>query len=376
MSLKLFRLFIKTLTFILIIILLYNYYYYSYETNYVSIIKRKLTQLQILLNNKELNNNIPNYMTKEEVTINKTNKINACIFFLLNYDDLFDLIKTITQFEQNFNHKYNYPYVLVTDGEPFDDNFKQIIQKYTKSIIEFGLISKNEWSIPDFIDENKLKLSIEKLKFSVSYRHLCRYYSGFFWRHELTLKYDYYIRLDPHVSFPCEIKQDPFLTLIKNKYTYGFILAAPEDIRMIPTLWYNIRNYFNNSIKSDSLAINYISNDNGLTLSKSLCNFYNNFEIASFSLFRNDEYLKFFNYLDKSGGFYYERWGDAPVHTYYAILKLKFNQIYRFDLGYGHRLFNNKPKDNSKCDKDFNFNKKDKCVENWDKLVNLSYVFK
>ena len=53
MSLKLFRVFIQTLTFVLIIILLYNYYYYySYETNYVSIIKRKLTQLQILLNNK------------------------------------------------------------------------------------------------------------------------------------------------------------------------------------------------------------------------------------------------------------------------------------------------------------------------------------
>ena len=40
-----------------------------------------------------------------------------------------------------------------------------------------------------------------------------------------------------------------------------------------------------------------------------------NFEIGSFELFRNDLYQQYFEHLDKAGGFFYERWGDAPVRS-------------------------------------------------------------
>ena len=63
----------------------------------------------------------------------------------------------------------------------------------------------------------------------------------------------------------------------------------------------------------------------------------NNFEVASFALFRSPLYASYFEALDRSGGFYYERWGDAPVHTYFALLTLEQRQIYRFrDIGYVH----------------------------------------
>jgi hypothetical protein len=35
------------------------------------------------------------------------------------------------------------------------------------------------------------------------------------------------------------------------------------------------------------------------------------FEIGSLQFLRSQAYLDYFNYLDKAGGFSYERWGDA-----------------------------------------------------------------
>lgn len=42
---------------------------------------------------------------------------------------------------------------------------------------------------------------------------------------------------------------------------------------------------------------------------------------------RSDAYMEFFNYLDEKGGFYYERWGDAPVHSIGAALFLQKDQV-------------------------------------------------
>lgn len=39
----------------------------------------------------------------------------------------------------------------------------------------------------------------------------------------------------------------------------------------------------------------------------------------------------FFNHLESEGGFYYERWGDAPVHSIAANLFLNKDEIHFFD---------------------------------------------
>ena len=49
----------------------------------------------------------------------------------------------------------------------------------------------------------------------------------------------------------------------------------------------------------------FITDDDGKTYNT--CHFWTNFEIAALDLWRSNEYLQFFNYLDQSGGFFYER---------------------------------------------------------------------
>jgi len=55
-----------------------------------------------------------------------------------------------------------------------------------------------------------------------------------------------------------------------------------------------------------------------------------NFEIGSLAFFRSEAYTKYFQHLDRSGGFSYERWGDAPVHSIAAALFLKPEEIHWF----------------------------------------------
>jgi alpha 1,2-mannosyltransferase len=251
-------------------------------------------------------------------------KPNACIIVLLRNSDLLTFIKTITNVEKNFNNRYNYPYILFNDGD-FDDNFRRTIKKYTKSSIEFVKLSKESWGVPDWIDQNKLNVSLSKFGFTVGYRHMCRFYSGLFYKHKATLKYDIYMRLDSTSDIPCQTDVDPFRVFQNNpNLMYGFTVAAKEAFWTLPTLWETIKDWLkkddniNKIPKSESL-LGYISNDNGTSLNRQ-CIFYNNFEVGRFSMFRSEQYNSYFDHLDKAGGFYYERWGICLIITLFIYL--------------------------------------------------------
>jgi len=38
-------------------------------------------------------------------------------------------------------------------------------------------------------------------------------------------------------------------------------------------------------------------------------------------------YEEYFKALDQSGGFFYERWGDAPVHSLGAVMLLNSTEV-------------------------------------------------
>ena len=78
-----------------------------------------------------------------------------------------------------------------------------------------------------------------------------------------------------------------------------------------------------------------------------LCHFWSNFEIGNLNLWRSPAYRDYFETLDRSGGFFYERWGDAPVHSIAASVFLPKSYIHYFsDIGYHHPPYDNCPLDN------------------------------
>ena len=89
---------------------------------------------------------------------------------------------------------------------------------------------------------------------------------------------------------------------------------------------------------------NGCSEDNGTSYNR--CHFWSNFEIAKLDFWREGAYKDYFEHLDKSGGFFYERWGDAPVHSIGAALFADRDQIHFFhDMGYWHVPFTHCPVD-------------------------------
>ncbi|KAG6915756.1 hypothetical protein DXG01_010023 [Tephrocybe rancida] len=55
-------------------------------------------------------------------------------------------------------------------------------------------------------------------------------------------------------------------------------------------------------------------------------------------IWENPIYTRFFEFLDRAGGFFYERWGDCPVHSFGLAMTLRKDQAVQFkDMGYQHQ---------------------------------------
>ncbi|KAJ4154717.1 alpha-1,2-mannosyltransferase ktr1, partial [Fusarium falciforme] len=72
---------------------------------------------------------------------------------------------------------------------------------------------------------------------SISYRHMCRFESGFFYRHPLMDDYDWYWRVEPDIKLHCDIDYDVFKFMKDNKKKYAFAISIKEYEATIPTLW-------------------------------------------------------------------------------------------------------------------------------------------
>ncbi|KAF8954339.1 glycosyltransferase family 15 protein [Flammula alnicola] len=274
-------------------------------------------------------------------------KANAAIVMLARNSEMNGVISSMKQIEDRFNKKFQYPYVFLNEL-PFTDNFKK---ELTDANVQFGLIPAEHWVQPPEIDEVKASEAREKMVkdrviygASVTYRNMCRFNSGFFYRHELLQPFQYYWRVEPSVTFFCDLDYDPFLYMQDNNKMYGFTISLYEYKATIPTLWDTVKEFMKNNTEliSPDNSMQFLSDDGGETYNR--CHFWSNFEIGNFDLWRGEAYIKFFDHLDKSGGFYYERWGDAPVHSIGAALFAKKEQIHFFDdIGYRHEPYQHCP---------------------------------
>ncbi|QIW99346.1 hypothetical protein AMS68_004864 [Peltaster fructicola] len=277
-------------------------------------------------------------------------RMNATFVTLARNNDIWEIARSIRQVEDRFNRKYNYDWVFLNDAE-FDDQFKKVTTALTSGTARYGKIGSEHWGFPDFIDQDKAKkvredMAARKIIYgdSVSYRHMCRYESGFFFRHPIMLEYEWYWRVEPSIELYCDIDYDPFEFMIKNKKKYSFVISLLEYGETIETLWQSVKKFIKahpEHIAKDNM-MDFVSEDGGETYNK--CHFWSNFEIGNLDWLRSPAYLDYFNILDRDGGFFYERWGDAPVHSIAASLTLNASEIHFFnDIAYYHVPFTHCP---------------------------------
>ncbi|KAJ7155949.1 glycosyltransferase family 15 protein [Mycena crocata] len=324
------------------------------------------------------------HKTEHSTTISSPDgrRANAVFVILARNGDLNGIIVSMKQMEDRFNKKYNYPYVFLNE-EPFSDGFKKRVSALTDGKVQFGLIPHDHWYQPSWIDETRATAAREEMVKnnviyggSVSYRNMCRFNSGFFYRHELLKPYRYYWRVEPDVKFFCDLDYDPFLVMQDQNKVYGFTISLFEYLATIPTLWNAVKEFTHSNPELVNIdnAMGFLSDDGGETYNK--CHFWSNFEIADLDFWRGEAYSKFFDFLDEKGGFYYERWGDAPVHSIGVALFAKKEQIHFFnDIGYRHEPFQHCPqgaahtKGKCWCDETQNFDHEwYSCLNKYDRM--------
>lgn len=267
----------------------------------------------------------------------------ATFFSLVRNSDLYGILKSIASVEDRFNSRHHYDWVFAND-KPFDEKFVKLVSSMCSGETHFVLIPEEMWSYPDHIDQNKAaevreEMSRKMIKYgsSESYRHMCRFNSGFFFRLPIMQNYKYYWRVEPDIEYRCDILYDPFEFMRENRKVYGFNLAPLELHTTVETLWETVRNYTIEhplNVARDNNMM-FLTDDDGESFN--MCHFWSNFEIGDLDFFRSPQYTHFFEYLDLKGGIYYERWGDAPIHTMAVSLLLNKDQLQFFpNTGYYH----------------------------------------
>lgn len=269
----------------------------------------------------------------------------------------------MVELERTWNHKFNYPWTFFND-EPFTEEFKKATQKVTNAECRYEIIPKDHWAVPSWISEQLMEESGKILEEQnvgyarmKSYHQMCRWNSGLFYHHPAMANMQYYWRVEPHVNFYCDVDYDVFRWMRDHNKTYGFTINLYDSPQSIPTLWPETMKFLAshpNALAEDN-AMGWLSDSkrrpehNKIANGYSTCHFWSNFEIADLSLWRSPVYEAYFEHLDRAGGFFYERWGDAPVHSIAVGLFEQAKNVHWFkDIGYRHIPFFNCP-NSPKC---------------------------
>lgn len=283
----------------------------------------------------------------------KLGKENATIVMLVRNRELESALSSMRSLEDRFNRNYHYPWVFLNDV-PFTQEFIDQTRLMASGEVFHELIPADDWNPPPYIDEEKLNENLVNSSNVIyggsrSYRNMCHFNSGFFFRQKKLMEYDWYFRVEPDVQYLCDFDYDPFTYLRETGKIYGFVTAIHEYENTIPTLWPTVEKFMseyphllhpNNSldyITTNETELNYLVPLVNSSSSYNLCHFWSNFEIGNLNFWRSEAYLTYFNYLSKSGGFHYERWGDAPIHSIGLNLLADKSKIHHFDdIGYYH----------------------------------------
>ncbi|MCJ1484887.1 hypothetical protein MMC06_005060 [Schaereria dolodes] len=320
-------------------------------------------------------------------------RINATLLSLVRNSEVYGMVQAMRDLERTWNHKFNYPWTFFND-EPFSEEFKKKTQAETNAQCNYELIPTDHWQTPSWINnelfnESAKILEEQDIQYAslMSYHQMCRWNSGMFYKHPSLVSTRYYWRVEPNVRFFCDIDYDVFRWMEDHNKTYGFNINLYDAPQSIPTLWPETEKFMaahpeyihkNNAmdwLKDSQRRPGHNQKANGY----STCHFWSNFEIADMEFWRSQTYEDYFNHLDRAGGFFYERWGDAPVHSIALGLFEDKSKIHWFrDIGYQHIPYFNCP-NSPKCKgcvtgrftdgEQFLF--KEDCRPNWFKYVGM-----
>ena len=253
-------------------------------------------------------------------------KPKALIYYLTRATRLNELKRSLESVEQYFNFVYHYPIVIFHESDLTESI--PAIKGWTNSSLYFQLVT---FSLPDFLI-HPVTQNIP-CRSTIGYRHMCRFNAKLVYEHPIMKWVEYVWRLDDESILTDKIRYD-VLDFMRNKnMLYGYIWEHVDAKNCVTDLWNSTERY---------VQEHNIIPRNPLSQWKSPKLYYNNFEVSSMALWRSREYRSFIEYVDRLGGIYYHRWGDAPIKGIAVNLFVPKTQLHHFkDVHYQHNTFSN-----------------------------------
>ncbi|KAI9252950.1 nucleotide-diphospho-sugar transferase [Phascolomyces articulosus] len=286
----------------------------------------------------------------------------SVLYMVVRNENLQEARSAMRSIEDRFNRHFKYPWVLL-NNQDFTPAFQKYIRKVTQAPIYFGKIDAQAWSYPNWIDirtaEDHMDIMYALNVYrggSLSFRQLLRYQSGLAIHHPLFRDVDYLWRVEPGSDITCDmIDFDPFVYMKKHNKTLGFTLTMREAPEAVENLWDDTRQfmdeYSHHILPGNETIMPWITGQDRINYN--MCHLWSNFEIIKTDFLRSKAYQDYFEFLDRKGGFFYERWGDNPVRTMAVAMFLPRNQIQFFNrIGYTHSVATHCPvnqEDNIRC---------------------------
>ena len=117
-----------------------------------------------------------------------------------------------------------------------------------------------------------------------------------------------------------------------HQYDYGYCWIQLDSKTCTLGLWDHVQKF----IQQNNIKTHFFNEWPDQTI------YYNNFEISAMSIWMSRDYANYIDYIDKKGGIYYHRWGDAPIKGIAVAMFVPKKKTYRFaDIGYTHNTYVN-----------------------------------
>ena len=258
----------------------------------------------------------------------------AAIVYLVRFSerDIQDFEKSLKQLKEFFLDEFDYP-VLAFHEADLDDATKRKIIRETGVNVQFELI---KFEVPKFLSHLDIPERLPPSGATMGYRHMCRFFSGMIFRQPVICKYDWFWRLDTDSFLLEKINYDVFKFMDDNNFEYGYNRTRLDHPGVVGGLAEATKKYLDDNNITPYFLHKYMD-DNGLWYRHM---YGTNFEISKVSFWQQKEVVAFFDYIDRLGGIYMRRWGDAPLHLIEVATFMPENKTHCFDdIPYRHDGF-------------------------------------
>ena len=247
--------------------------------------------------------------------------MNACILYLVDAGDVADFRKSLALLRKSEALR-PYPIIAYHEADLPKSVIEELAAAYSIRFIELAF--ERPRYAPEIEAAIPAVFSFSDKFFTMGYRHMCRFFSGEIFKRPELLGYRYLLRLDTD-SYLLEPVGDFFQQLESAGSVYGYRLVSDEH----PECFADFYRTFKEAV--ESLGHYYILNPH-VELRGFI--YYTNFEVMNLDYFRSELYLRVYDHLDRSGGFYVHRWGDALFR--FAFLEQFRAPVKEFHFSYGH----------------------------------------